>query len=74
MGTEQLIAFSDSNDAYERRGYVRGIRVLHTLIENLYAETSNVRERDAIFRSDISGTRIEVPRNPADEDSTDYSY
>src|SRR5215203_824686 len=58
--TEQLIGFQDQFDAYERRGYIKGLRLGVEVVTQLYAETRNHGGEER--RSD-SGTGSEPARS-----------
>lgn len=84
--TEALIGFSDANNAYERRGFILGMRRGLEAVEEIYATTHGVNngslnrtpERragiaDALAR--IGGSISEPdPINPADRPADGPSY
>ena len=51
LATEQLVGFSDNNDAFERRGMVRGIRLGLEAVNSIYSQTHQGKEDDSTTNS-----------------------
>src|SRR5678809_1532276 len=44
LATEQLIGFSDQFNAYERRGFVKGVRLGLDTVQGIYSQTHSGKE------------------------------
>src|SRR5690349_9320788 len=46
LATEQLVGFTDQFDAYERRGYVKGLRLGLETVNSIYSQTHSGENED----------------------------
>lgn len=81
--TESLIGFSTAEEAYERRGFIKGMRKGVEAVENIYAITHGVtpdgnlsepRAAGANSSADTGNAIIDAPSNPGDAAPRSWSY